>query len=119
MTPTFTVPSYVNANSAGTATASAATTYAWTIANGSFTSATNIQTITFTAGPTGQVILGVTVTNGTICSSNSGTSIPINRLPVASIASDRGIDTPLIERYHTLYQCQVPLDHLMLLHLLQ
>src|SRR5439155_15631577 len=80
-TPTFTVPPFVNANSTGnSASTSAATTWAWTITNGTITSATNIQSITFTAGPNGQVILGVTVTNGTTCSAISSMSVPINRL---------------------------------------
>src|SRR5215471_2561455 len=40
-----------------------ATTYVWTITNGTITSATDIQTITYTAGPTGPITLTLTVTN--------------------------------------------------------
>src|SRR5213078_2532106 len=52
-TPTITpTPASVCANSTGNSAAgpAGATTYAWSITNGSITSATNIQTITYTAG---------------------------------------------------------------------
>src|SRR5205085_1183699 len=62
-----------------------ASTYAWTITNGTITSATNIATITYTAGSTGsngsKVTLGVTVTSSAGCSNNSSTDVPVNALP--------------------------------------
>src|SRR5205085_650991 len=65
-TPAITpAPAQVCANSIGN-TASGpvgATTYAWSISNGTITSATNTQNITYTAGATGTVGLTLTVTN--------------------------------------------------------
>src|SRR5258706_486261 len=62
-----------------------ASTYAWTITNGTITSATNIQTITYTAGSTGSngsnVTLAVTVTSSAGCTNNSSTNVPVNALP--------------------------------------
>ena len=58
-----------------------ATTYAWTITNGTITSATNIQTITYTAGASGTVQLGLTVTNAAGCSRLNTASATINALP--------------------------------------
>src|SRR5262249_57028676 len=69
-TPTITpTPAQVCGNSTGnTASGPAgATTYAWTIGNGTITSATNIQTITYTAGASGNVTLNLTVTNASTC----------------------------------------------------
>jgi FG-GAP-like repeat/PKD-like domain len=54
-----------------------ATTYSWTIANGTITSATNIQTITYTAGAAGSVTLSVTVTNEFGCSASDSVEVPI------------------------------------------
>jgi YD repeat-containing protein len=48
-------------NATNHATASSGTSYAWTIENGQITSATNLQTIAFTASAPGTVILHVTV----------------------------------------------------------
>jgi uncharacterized repeat protein (TIGR01451 family) len=55
--------------------------YAWTISNGTITSAANAPSITFSAGASGAVILNVTVTNGS-CTSNGSTSVPIGALSV-------------------------------------
>ncbi|HEX7140719.1 MAG TPA: carboxypeptidase regulatory-like domain-containing protein, partial [Vicinamibacterales bacterium] len=53
------------------------TTYAWGIANGTITSATNIQNITYTAGASGTVTLTLTVTapNGCIVSGSQPVTI--------------------------------------------
>ncbi|HYC60120.1 MAG TPA: hypothetical protein VEK79_11205 [Thermoanaerobaculia bacterium] len=56
-------------------------TYAWTIANGTITSANNTPSITFTAGASGSVTLDVTVTNGS-CVSTGSSVIPIGALTV-------------------------------------
>lgn len=58
-----------------------ATSYAWTIANGTITSATNLQTVTYTAGAAGNVTLGLTVFNGGGCSASNGVSVPISAAP--------------------------------------
>lgn len=57
------------------------TTYAWTIMNGTITSATNTQTITYTAGASGSVTLGLTVTNAAGCASSNSVGVPINASP--------------------------------------
>jgi len=79
-------PNPVCSNSTGnTAASSPATTYSWSIVNGTITSATNIQTITYTAGPSGTVGLTVTVTDPCNCSSTTSFNVPINPTPVATI----------------------------------
>jgi len=83
-TPTITpTPAQVCANSTGnTASGPAgATTYAWSIVNGTITSATNIQTITYTAGASGTVDLTLTVTNGPICAATNTVNVTINANP--------------------------------------
>src|SRR5205814_1941770 len=56
-------------------------TYAWSILNGSITSATNIQTITYTAGASGTVDLTLTVTNASGCSATNTVNVTINANP--------------------------------------
>jgi hypothetical protein len=52
--------------------------YTWGITNGTITSLANVQTITYTAGSTGDVILSLSVTDGNGCSSSSATAdVPI------------------------------------------
>lgn len=85
-TPTITPnPSTVCANSTGNQASgpAGASSYAWTISNGTITSATNIQTITYTAGATGSVTLNLTVTNSFGCSASNSASVPINPPPTA------------------------------------
>ena len=57
-----------------------AATYAWSITNGTITSATNIQTITYTAGASGTVVLSLTVT-ATCGGGSVSANVPINPLP--------------------------------------
>src|SRR5205814_6571447 len=83
-TPTITpTPAQVCANSTGnTADGPAgATTYAWSIVNGTITSATNIQPITYTAGTPGTVDLTLVVTNATGCSASNTVNVTINANP--------------------------------------
>jgi Big-like domain-containing protein/PKD domain-containing protein len=89
-TPTITPnPTPVCAGSTGNQASGpeGATTYAWSITNGTITSATNIQTITYTAGSTGSnsgnVTLSLTVTNGSSCSASNSANVPINAVPAA------------------------------------
>src|SRR5205814_510513 len=88
-TPTITpTPAQVCANSTGN-TASGpggATTYSWQIVNGTITSATNIQTITYTAGASGTVDLTLTVTNAAGCSATNTINVTINTAP--SVTTD-------------------------------
>jgi hypothetical protein len=83
-TPTITpTPAQVCANSTGNSAAgpAGATTYAWSIVNGSITSATNIQTITYTAGASGTVDLTLVVTNASNCSATNTVNVTINANP--------------------------------------
>lgn len=79
-TATITVGSTnVIANSSGnTASGPAgAATYSWTISNGTITSATNLPTITYTAGSSGSVTLGLTVANTSGCTDTTSVEVPI------------------------------------------
>ncbi len=67
-----------------------ATSYLWSITNGSITSATNIQNITYTAGASGTVHLGLTVQNATLCSASNSTDITISPLAVPTITIGAG-----------------------------
>ncbi|MEA2325343.1 MAG: hypothetical protein QOE68_302, partial [Thermoanaerobaculia bacterium] len=83
-TPTITpTPASVCANSAGNSAAgpAAATSYAWSITNGTITSSTNIQTITYTAGASGTVGLTLVVTNASGCSATNTANVTINANP--------------------------------------
>lgn len=82
-------PAAVCANSAGnTASAPAGMSgYGWSISNGTFTSHTNVQTISYIAGASGTVTLALAVTNSSGCVSNSSINVPINLQPVATITA--------------------------------
>ena len=83
-TPTITpTPSSVCANSTGNQASgpAGATTYSWTISNGAITSATNIQTITYTAGASGNVGLTLRVSNASGCRATNSLNVAINALP--------------------------------------
>ncbi|HEY7114332.1 MAG TPA: S-layer homology domain-containing protein [Thermoanaerobaculia bacterium] len=79
---TITAPATVCAGSAGNTAsvpdAGAGGTYAWTIGNGTITGGNGTRTITFTAGNSGSVNLGVTVVNGTGCSATDDASPAIS-----------------------------------------
>ncbi len=82
--PTITpTPTEVCANSTGNTASGPAgvASYAWTIMNGTITSVTNAQMVTYTAGASGTVQLGLTVTNAAGCTNSSSTNITINALP--------------------------------------
>jgi hypothetical protein len=59
--------------------------YSWSITNGTITSSSQIQTISYIAGASGNVSLGLTVTNSSGCSSNSVAMVTINPTLVATI----------------------------------
>jgi hypothetical protein len=80
ITPT---PASVCTNSAGNSASGPAgmTAYAWGIANGTITSATNIQTITYTAGASGTVTLSLTITAPNGCIVSGSAPVTINQPP--------------------------------------
>jgi hypothetical protein len=84
ITPT---PAMVCANStANTASGPAGmTAYAWGIANGTITSATNTQSITYTAGASGSVTLSLTVTAPNGCIVSGSAPVTINLAPAPAI----------------------------------
>src|SRR5205085_2506376 len=83
-TPTITPsPAQVCASSTGN-TASGpggATTYFWSITNGTITGAQTAQTVTYTAGASGTVALTLIVTNGNGCSASNTVNVTINPSP--------------------------------------
>src|SRR5205807_3004 len=89
---TITAPSSVCPNSSANASvvAQAGATYAWTITNGTINSGQSTNAISFTAGASGNVTLGITVTNGS-CSGTGSTSITINAVPTPTIAAPANV----------------------------
>jgi hypothetical protein len=57
-----------------------ASSYSWTITNGVITSATNLQTITYTAGSSGSVGLTVLISNASGCTAVNSVSVPLMEL---------------------------------------
>jgi hypothetical protein len=78
------IPASVPANTPGNLATSPAglASYAWTIDNGVITSATNTQSITYVSGPSGHLLLGLTVTDASGCSSTSSVLVPISAPPL-------------------------------------
>jgi hypothetical protein len=95
-TPTITpTPASVCASSAGNSAAgpAGATSYAWSITNGTITSATNIQTITYTAGASGTVGLTLVVTNASGCSATNTSNVTITPIPPTPVIGTSGPTT--------------------------
>jgi hypothetical protein len=92
ITPT---PAQVCENSTGNAASGPAgmTTYAWGITNGTITSATNTQSITYTAGASGTVTLSLTVTAPNGCIASSSALITINPIPATPTITPGGPTT--------------------------
>jgi len=84
ITPT---PASVCSNAAGNSASGPAgmTSYAWGITNGTITSATNIQTITYTAGASGTVTLSLTVTAPNGCIVSGSTPVTIDSVATPTI----------------------------------
>jgi uncharacterized repeat protein (TIGR03803 family) len=78
----ITAPSSVCASSTGNAAsvpnAKGGATYAWTVDNGTITSGQGSRNIQFTAGPSGSVVLHVTVSNSGGCSTTSDLTVAID-----------------------------------------
>jgi hypothetical protein len=92
-TPAITTGGSVCAGSTGNQASgpAGATTYAWSIMNGTITSVTNAQNITYTAGASGSVTLGLTVTNAAGCGTSNSVGVPINASPATP---DIGLSGP-------------------------
>jgi hypothetical protein len=77
---TITAPGSINAFATGAASVPSTNgaTYAWTISGGTFMSATNGPTVSYTAGCSGNVSLGVTVTASCGASASQSGQVPIN-----------------------------------------
>jgi len=78
--PAITVsPAGVLANSAGNQASAPAgyAGYAWTISNGAITGPANQPIVTYVAGPSNNVVLGLTVSNGTGCSAGNSAGVPV------------------------------------------
>jgi hypothetical protein len=71
-TPSSACPSSTGNQASGPA---GATTYSWTISNGTITSATNLQTITYTAGASGNVGLTLRVSNAGGCTATNSLNV--------------------------------------------
>jgi hypothetical protein len=86
--PTITAPASVCANSSGN-TASTGTVagamYVWTITNGTITAGAGTSSITFSAGSSGNVQLGVTVTGSTGCSASASKILGVASTGTVSI----------------------------------
>ena len=78
-------PSVVCAGSPGNLAASVGSysSYAWSISNGTITSATNLQSITYVAGASGSISLTLTITDSG-CVTTASTNISITPLPTLS-----------------------------------
>ena len=88
---TITVPTAVEQNSTGNTAsvldAGVGAIYSWTITNGTITAGQSTRQITWTAGPVGQAVLGVSIMNG--CFSSSGATVVIvNTMTNQTIAFD-------------------------------
>ncbi|HKQ72567.1 MAG TPA: kelch repeat-containing protein [Blastocatellia bacterium] len=65
-------------NTASTPDAGPGAGYVWTISGGSITGGNGTRAITYTAGATGNVMLGVMVTNAASCSASGSSQVAIN-----------------------------------------
>ena len=90
--PTITpTPAQVCASSTGNTASGPAsmTTYAWSITNGTITAGVSSQTVTYTAGATGNVGLTLTVTTSNGCTAASSINVPIGT-PATPTATNGG-----------------------------
>ena len=74
LSPTSACPNSTGNQAIGPA---GATTYSWSITNGTIMSSTNIQTITYTAGAAGNVGLTLRMSNAPGCTATSAANVPI------------------------------------------
>jgi hypothetical protein len=86
----ITAPASVSANATGQAASIAAiggATYSWQISNGTITSSTTSNAITFTAGATGTVGLRVTAYGANHCGVTDTKNVTINSVPCTYVIS--------------------------------
>lgn len=69
------------------------TTYAWSISNGTITSSTNEQSVTYTAGASGSVTLTLTVTTPSGCITPNSALVTINPTPATPTITPDGPTT--------------------------
>jgi len=89
ITPT---PAAVCSNSTGNTASGPAgmTSYAWGITNGTITSATNTQSVTYTAGASGNVTLNLTVNAPNGCVVSGSQPVTINPIPATPTINPSG-----------------------------
>ena len=95
-TPAITAtPAQVCSNSTGNTASgpSGMTAYSWGITNGIITSSTNAQSVTYTAGASGNVTLTLTVTTPSGCISSNSALITINPIPATPTITPGGPTT--------------------------
>jgi uncharacterized repeat protein (TIGR01451 family) len=91
--PAIAAPAAVCANSPGNAASVGAisgATYVWTISGGAITAGQGTNAVTFSAGASGNVQIGITI-SGTSCGGTSSTTIPIQAPPVVAISGPTSI----------------------------
>ncbi|MGN6183495.1 MAG: beta strand repeat-containing protein [Thermoanaerobaculia bacterium] len=89
VTPT---PAAACANSTGNTASGPAgmTSYSWGITNGTITSATNTQSVTYTAGASGTVVLTLNVVESNGCQKSGSANVTINPIPSAPSITPAG-----------------------------
>jgi Bacterial Ig-like domain (group 3) len=95
-TPTITpTPATVCTSSTGNTASGPAgmTSYSWGITNGTITSATNAQSIIYTAGASGSVSLSLTVTAPNGCIASNSANVTINPFPAKPTIAPGGPTT--------------------------
>jgi len=81
ITATSPVPANSTGNTAAVENAGAGATYSWSITNGTITAGLGGNTITYTAGAAGNVVLDATITNSAVCTTTSSRTIAIGPAP--------------------------------------
>ncbi len=93
--PWITAPAAVCGNTTGNSASvydnGAGATYTWSITNGTITSGAGTRTITYTAGPSGTLVLTVTVVNSAGCAGTNAWNITVNPQPSASITAPSAV----------------------------
>ncbi|HEX2831519.1 MAG TPA: carboxypeptidase regulatory-like domain-containing protein [Thermoanaerobaculia bacterium] len=70
-----------------------AASYSWGITNGTITSATNTQSVTYTAGASGNVVLTLNIVETGGCEKSDDATIPINAIPATPAITPGGPTT--------------------------
>ncbi|MGH9366670.1 MAG: FG-GAP-like repeat-containing protein, partial [Thermoanaerobaculia bacterium] len=78
ITASVAVCPYASGMTASVGDAGVGASYTWTVVNGVITSGAGTRLVTFKAGPAGQAVLQVTVTNGQGCSASASKTIGVD-----------------------------------------